>query len=170
MEKIKLTEVYMADSILDTTKRQLGIEPDVDAFDDALLVDINTALSMLYQLGVGPEGGLYVSDRNVTWDELFDGDNRLSMVKNYVSIKVRELFDPPASSSVSEAMNRVLKEIEWRILAVTDYGPGGGGGTEVVDEVARAAIRDHANDDSIHQTREDIDARIDNINVIQSKL
>lgn len=109
------------ESILVSVKKMLGIDPDTDAFDDALLAHINTAISVLGQLGVGPEGGLCVSGKSTSWVDLIGEDNRLSMVKTYVQTKVRILFDPPSSSSAMDAMERFLKEAEWRILAVTDF-------------------------------------------------
>lgn len=141
MEENRNTGVrYLEDiksSILLSTKKLLGIEPEMTAFDEALILHINTALSMLYQLGVGPEGGMSISGEGETWDELTGGDNRLSMVKTYVQAKVRLMFDPPASSAVLESMNKLLAETEWRILAVLDYGTGSGGdGSKVIDEAA----------------------------------
>lgn len=115
------------DNILVSIKKMLGIEPDVNAFDDTLLAQINTVISVLGQLGVGPESGLYVGDES-TWADLIGEDNRLLMVKTYVQTKVRMLFDPPSSSAAMDAADRFLKETEWRILAVTDYSAGGKSG------------------------------------------
>lgn len=165
------TEINVNDSILLSTKKLLGIEPDVTAFDDALILNINTALSILHQLGVGPDGGLNISGEGSTWEELTGGDNRLSMVRTYVHMKVRMMFDPPASSAVMESMENNLKEIEWRILAVLDYGTEGRSPTdECVDEVARAAIREHENNSDIHHTEEDIGKMISDIKVIHGTL
>lgn len=115
------------DGILVSVKKMLGIEPDVNVFDDTLLAHINTVISVLGQLGVGPEGGLYVGDKS-TWADLIGEDNRLLMAKTYVQTKVRMLFDPPSSSAAMDAADRFLKEMEWRILAVTDYNAGNKGG------------------------------------------
>lgn len=175
MEEARDTEVRhlenVKDSILLSTKKLLGIEPEMTAFDDALILHINTALSVLHQLGVGPEGGICITDGSTTWDELTGGDSRLSMVRTYVQMKVRMMFDPPTSSAVMDSMDKLLKETEWRILAVTDYGTGGSGaGGECVDEVARAEIRAHENDRSIHKNDRDIDNAIGEIKVIRCKL
>lgn len=160
----------MDDSILISIKKTLGIDADADAFDEALMMHINTALSVLQQLGVGSDGGLCVTDNETTWNELLKGDNRLAMVKTYVQMKVRVLFDPPSSSSVLDAMERNMKETEWRILAVTDYGIGSSADGQCVDEVARAEIREHKSDNSIHKTDADIDNAIGEIKRIHCKL
>jgi hypothetical protein len=132
------------ESILGTVKKALGIEQDVDAFDEVLVMHINTALSVLAQLGAGPEDGLYITGNDVTWKQLIGENSLLSLVKTYVCQKVRLIFDPPLTSSVLDAMERSLKEMEWRILAVTDISADSGDVTECVDREARAEIAEHA--------------------------
>ena len=39
----------------------------------------------------------------------------MEMVKQFVALKVRELFDPPSSSTAAEAMKRNLDELIWRL-------------------------------------------------------
>lgn len=132
------------ESILGTVKKALGIEQDVDAFDEVLVMHINTALSVLAQLGAGSEDGLYITGNDVTWKQLIGENSLLSLVKTYVCQKVRLIFDPPLTSSVLDAMERSLKEMEWRILAVTDISADSGDVTECVDREARAEIAEHA--------------------------
>ena len=132
------------ESILGTVKKALGIEQDVDAFDEVLVMHINTALSVPAQLGAGPEDGLYITGNDVTWKQLIGENSLLSLVKTYVCQKVRLIFDPPLTSSVLDAMERSLKEMEWRILAVTDISADSGDVTECVDREARAEIAEHA--------------------------
>ncbi len=114
-----------SDSILQSTKKLLGIEPELTAFDDAIVIHINTALSILSQLGVGTESGMSVTDEKATWSELLGENASLSLVKTYVQMKVKLMFDPPASSAAMDSINKLLSELEWRIMAVTDYGGGG---------------------------------------------
>ena len=45
----------------------------------------------------------------------------LEAVKSYMYLKVRLLFDPPASSTVMESMNRLANEFEWRLYIAVDY-------------------------------------------------
>lgn len=96
------------------------------------------------QLGAGPEDGLYITGNDVTWKQLIGENSLLSLVKTYVCQKVRLIFDPPLTSSVLDAMERSLKEMEWRILAVTDISADSGDVTECVDREARAEIAEHA--------------------------
>ena len=115
----------IADSILQSTKLHLGIDPSYDAFDLDVLVSINTVFTILQQLGVGPETGFAISDGNAVWsDYLTSGDPRLESVKTYVWLKTKSIFDPSTSSSVESANNEILSELEFRLSITAD--PWGG--------------------------------------------
>ena len=104
----------MNDSILNYVKLQLGIIPEYTVFDQQLILAINTAFSILHQLGVGPKDGYAIEDDSNRWDEVVTKQS-LNMVKSYVFLKVKLLFDPPATSFVLDAYNKQLAEMEWRI-------------------------------------------------------
>ena len=110
------------ESILTSIKKLLGIMSDYTNFDDDIIIHINTAFAMLNQLGVGPKGGFMIVDENSAWEE-YTTENNLNMVKTYIYLKVRLLFDPPTSSALIESINRTLSEIEWRIFLEGDPKP-----------------------------------------------
>lgn len=110
------------DSILTSIKKLLGIEEDYTQFDTDIIIHINSALAVLTQLGVGPSGGFLIENKNALWTDFVYGTNNLEMIKSYVYLKVRLLFDPPTSSAVMEAMNRSVSELEWRINVTVDPG------------------------------------------------
>lgn len=103
------------DSILTSIKKLLGIAEDYEHFDQDLIIHINSVLSVLTQLGVGPSEGFSIEDENATWNDFIPEDKRLSSIRSYVYMKVKLLFDPPLSSSVMESMNRMVSEFEWRL-------------------------------------------------------
>ena len=103
------------DSILTSIKKLLGIAEDYEHFDQDLIIHINSVLSVLTQLGVGPSEGFSIEDENATWNDFIPEDKRLSSIRSYVYMKVKLLFDPPLSSSVMESMNRMISEFEWRL-------------------------------------------------------
>jgi len=105
----------MTNSILNSTKKVLGIAPDYTAFDLDILMHINTVFSALEQLGVGPTGGFMIEDDTAEWGTLLGTDPRFNAVKTYVYLRVRLLFDPPATSFAINAMQEQVKELEWRI-------------------------------------------------------
>lgn len=110
----------MENSILNSVKKMLGVHPDYNHFDADILMHINTVLVILSQIGVRGDKPLIVSSEWETWDELFEGDPRLELIKSYVYLKVRSLFDPPTVGAVAEAMNASISELEWRISVTVD--------------------------------------------------
>lgn len=113
----------ITDSILTSIKKLLGIDSEYTHFDTDLVIHINSVLSILWQLGVGPTDGFSITGTEETWEDfLYDHDepNYFSMVKSYVYLKVRLLFDPPLSSAAMEAMNKNISEMEWRLYVQAD--------------------------------------------------
>lgn len=107
----------MVDSILESTKKVLNIPSDYNVFDQDLILHINSVFSTLNQLGIGPTQGFMIEDGATEWDTFLAGDIRLNNVKTYTYLRVRLLFDPPASSFAITAIQDQIKELEWRINA-----------------------------------------------------
>lgn len=105
----------MSESILNSTKKILGIEADYYAFDTDILMHINAVFSTLQQLGIGPVEGFAIEDATTEWSSFLGGDPRLNAVKTYVYLRVRMLFDPPGTSYLINAMDEQRKELEWRL-------------------------------------------------------
>lgn len=105
----------MEESILNSTKKILGLDADYEAFDLDVITHINAAFSLLNQLGVGPIQGFFIEDDSSTWDEFEVPANQLNLVKTYIFLKVRVLFDPPGTSFLLESANNQIKEYEWRL-------------------------------------------------------
>ena len=110
----------MADSILNTTKKLLGIMPEYEHFDQDLIMHINSVFLILKQMGVGPETPYFITDASQTWSDFSEDINLIQMVKSYMGAKVRMLFDPPTSSSVMEALKNQIAEFEWRLNVECD--------------------------------------------------
>lgn len=107
------------ESILTSIKKLLGITEEYEHFDADIILNINTVLNILTQMGVGPAEGFQIEDKTAVWSDFID-NKRLNMVKTYVYLKVRLIFDPP-SGTATEAINNQLKELEWRMNSVVDY-------------------------------------------------
>lgn len=103
------------DSILDSVKKNLGLDSSYLAFDPDILMYVNSTFSILNQLGVGPEDGFAIEDKDAAWDTFIDSGPNLHLVKTYVYLKVRMLFDPPQTSYLIEALSKQAAEIESRI-------------------------------------------------------
>ena len=110
----------MQDSILMTIRKLVCGDPYANHFDTDLLVHINACFSILNQLGVGPESGFVVTDETQSWSSYVADNRTLNMVKTYVTLKVKKIFDPPLTSSVLEAMDKEISQLEWRLNVAVD--------------------------------------------------
>ena len=105
----------MAQSILTSTKKLLGLAEADTSFDLDIMMHINSMISVLTQVGIGPAEGFMIEDSTATWESFIGNDPRLSMVKSYIYLRTRLIFDPPGTSFVIDAMNKNITEIEWRL-------------------------------------------------------
>lgn len=106
----------MDDSILDSIKKLLGFDPDYTAFDTDIMIHINSTIMGLEQLGVG-NNNYQISSKDDTWGNYLAGTNiNLEAVKSYIYLKVRLIFDPPATSFTIEAYQKQIAEYEWRLF------------------------------------------------------
>jgi hypothetical protein len=124
-EPVAETPVFSSASILDSVKKDLGIEVQYTHFAPDVIMGINSAFSILTQLGVGPSSGFSIEDRTALWTDFIPDDNHLEFVKSYVSKKTKQLFDPPQTGPLASALDQVLKELEWRINVAVETKNGG---------------------------------------------
>lgn len=110
------------ESILVYVKKLLGIQSDYNHFDPDIIYGINAAFAVLTQLGVGPESGFSISDDSTKWDEFVPDTTRLSLIKPYVYLKTKMLFDPPSSNVLTDSINKTISEYEFRLNVVSDGG------------------------------------------------
>lgn len=111
-------------SILTDIKKLLGLGEDYTAFDTDISIHINSALMAANQIGVGPATGLRIANSEATWDDLdIPGDLDLEAIKTWVYLKVRLVFDPPQNSFVTQAIEKQIDELTWRLTVQADnYG------------------------------------------------
>lgn len=109
-------------SILTSIKKLLGIDEEYTHFDTDIIIHINSALMTLTQIGVGPAGGYAIDGADDEWSDFLGDSTKLEMVKSYVYMKVRLIFDPPTNSSVTASYEKQIAEFEWRLNAATDFG------------------------------------------------
>jgi acetylornithine deacetylase/succinyl-diaminopimelate desuccinylase-like protein len=110
----------MEDSILTSIKKMLGPEEEYEHFDTDIIIHINTALAILTQLGVGPEDGFAIENKEAKWSDFISTNKLLNLVPTYVYLKVKIAFDPPSSASVLESFERQAKQYEWRITVAAE--------------------------------------------------
>lgn len=108
-------ESYKTESILVSVKKAVGIFELDESFDVDLLMHINSVFSILVQIGIGPANGFSISGNRQVWSDFIADDVKLNLVRSYMFLKVKMLFDPPSSSAVMEAMKATANEYEWRM-------------------------------------------------------
>jgi hypothetical protein len=107
--------VTVEESILTSTKKVLGLDVTYTVFDLDIITHINAAFSVLNQLGVGPPEMFFIEDATSVWADFVVPPEQLHLVKTYIFLKVRILFDPPSTSYLISAATDQIKEYEWRL-------------------------------------------------------
>ena len=110
----------ITNSILDTTKKALGVHPDDTSFDVDITMHINSVFATLAQLGVGPEDGFEIEDNSKLWSDYLGGNKLINNVKTLMYLQVRIWFDPPTTSFDLTAKKEQLEELQWRINVAVD--------------------------------------------------
>lgn len=105
----------MDKSILNNVKKALGFAADYTAFDVDIILHINSSFAIVTQMGLGPVDGFAIEDATPTWDDLGLTLEQVGLVKSYIFLKVKFLFDPPTLSHLITAMQQVVDEYETRL-------------------------------------------------------
>jgi hypothetical protein len=119
-----MADVTDNDSVLNSVKKVLGIDSGYTIFDLDITLHINSVLSTLQQLGVGlTDDQAEIQDKNDTWDSILTTQKNLSMIKSYIYLRVRLLFDPPATGFTTDSFQRQIDQLEWRITVAASSVP-----------------------------------------------
>ena len=115
-----MAEAKEMDSILLSVKKMIGVPREYTVFDTDIITHINTTFDVLNQMGVGPEEGFSISDESTEWNEYLTYGQESNIVRSYMYLKVRTLFDPPTNASLFGVYEKQLQEYEWRLLIFAD--------------------------------------------------
>lgn len=111
------------EKILSTVRKRAGLNDLLHDFDADLIMEINTALNVCTQLGIGPARGFRIIGEDETWEDWLGEENsdpRYEMAKGYIAARVRLRFDPPQTSYLLSALTEETKELEWRLSIQND--------------------------------------------------
>lgn len=100
--------------VLIDIKKLIGFDEDYNAFDQDIVIQINSALSILKQIGVEVLSNVTI-DGSEDWEDILGEHADIEMIKNYIYMKTKLVFDPPVNGSVMESIKEQIKEFEWRI-------------------------------------------------------
>ncbi len=105
-------------TVLNTIKQMLGLESDDDSFDVEVLVNINSFLIYLCEIGIFTNCLEIKNDTN--WDDLSNDDLICGALKNYLYQRVKLIFDPPAASTAIDCFKNSISELEWRMQTLVE--------------------------------------------------
>jgi hypothetical protein len=75
---------------------------------------------VLNQLGVGGKEPFFITGPDEKWSDFSSDIDKLQMVKTYVGLKVKLMFDPPQSSAHIDTIKNLISELEWRLNVAVD--------------------------------------------------
>lgn len=110
----------MNENILASIKKMNNVLEDDKSFDQDLILYINSALMVIMQEWHGMDHAFKLEDGTETWDELLGENTDYEGVKELIGLKVRLMFDPPASSVAVEAIKSQIQDLEWRMFLWKD--------------------------------------------------
>lgn len=111
----------MEESILLSLKKLLGIDKEVTDFDTDLIIHINSVFTILYQLGVGPSTPFVITGEMETWKDFLNDESMIALVKSYMYLKVRLVFDiTTLTSGQVDAFKNQIAEFESRLNYMVD--------------------------------------------------
>lgn len=111
------------DSILLSIKKLLGPDGEDTHFDPDIIMHINTALTDLTQLGVGPSSGFSIADKTSKWTDFVQPElqGRVETIKSYVYLRVKLLFEADSLGAATiAAYEREISRHEVRINNVVE--------------------------------------------------
>lgn len=114
-------EVCFMESILTSIKKMLGITEEDTYFNPDIIMAINSVFVILNQIGIGPDEIFYIEDDVAIWNDFTNDDDKLcNLVKPYMYLKVKTLFDPQANATVTNSIEGLIREFEWRLNVAVD--------------------------------------------------
>lgn len=109
----------MEESILLSIKEGLGITSDYTPFDNQIIMHINSVFMILNRMGVGPDKTFMIEDKANAWSEFLSPDEwegeYFNLVKTYMVMKVKMMWDPPTTSTLADVYNRQIEEFEYTL-------------------------------------------------------
>ena len=114
------------ESVLNTIKKCLDVDPDNKDFDMDILLHINSVLTIMKRLGIIPKTSKRISDDSVTWSQFIPDDSLdVEDIKDYIFLRVKLIFDPPQNQKHTDVLIDTYKEIEFGLMTQNEIKDGG---------------------------------------------
>lgn len=109
----------MIDSILESVKKVIGLTNEDTHFDEDLIMHLNSEFNLLKQLGISEEDFM-IEDSAAEWGDYLPNDNSLNVVKSYICLRAKKLFDPPSSGILLQSLNEEIDKYEWKVNVIAE--------------------------------------------------
>lgn len=108
-------------SILNSVKKMIGLLPEQKDFDMDLIFHINSAFSVLNQLGVGPSKTFLITGEEETFSDFEEDSRKYPELAMYLFYKVKIGFDPSSVGSTTlSTIKEEIAELEWRMMVKSE--------------------------------------------------
>ena len=114
-------EIITKNTILIDIKKLLGLSEEDKSFDKDVIININSVFNTLSQLGVN-DNYERLKTGEETWDDFYpeNSEDFVELIKTYMYLKLRLIFDPPLNSSILNSFKESIRELEWRLNIVNN--------------------------------------------------
>lgn len=117
----------LSDSILVSVKQTFW--PDVEEgtnmpFDAELITHINSIFTDICNLGIGPVTPYKITGETETWHDFYSDIDKVNNVKDYMYLRLRLIFDPPANSFLVNSYEKQIQKLEWYLTVISDQLSG----------------------------------------------
>ena len=119
-----MPEPILSESSLISMKQALWpgeiIDDENNPFDAELILHINAVFTDISRLGIGSETPFKITGDSETWSDFYDRIDMCNNVKEYMHLRLRMVFDPPANSFIVNSFEEMIKKLEWHLTVISD--------------------------------------------------
>lgn len=119
-----MPDSVLSESILNSMKQTLWpgeiMDDENNPFDAELILHINAIFTDISRLGIGSETPFHITGATETWSDFYNRIDMCNNVKEYMHLRLRMVFDPPANSFIVNSFEEMIKKLEWHLTVISD--------------------------------------------------
>lgn len=119
-----MPDSVLSESILNSMKQTLWpgeiMDDENNPFDAELILHINAIFTDISRLGIGSDTPFHITGASETWRDFYNRIDMCNNVKEYMHLRLRMVFDPPANSFIVNSFEEMIKKLEWHLTVISD--------------------------------------------------
>jgi len=119
-----MPDSVLSESILNSMKQTLWpgeiMDDENNPFDAELILHINAIFTDISRLGIGSDTPFHITGASETWRDFYDRIDMCNNVKEYMHLRLRMVFDPPANSFIVNSFEEMIRKLEWHLTVISD--------------------------------------------------